>query len=148
MIPLGTLVRFAAFTGLALLCALPLGAVLLPLVLAPLDSGRALMELAGSSRLWGLWGRSVGIALGAAGLALLLGAPLGLLLPRRHGRESFLFAVLLTLPLLLPPHVHAVAWIDLLGQQGLLNQVLAAVGLVPHAFPLYGGPGVALVVAL
>ncbi len=130
------------------LCAAPVLAMLLPLLLAPLDSARDLLDLLSSGRLWSLWARTCGTALATALLATAIGAPLGLLLDQPGFRNLAWLRLLLTTPLLLPPHVLAVAWVDLLGQQGIVNGLAARWGLPPHPFPLYSPAGVALVQAI
>ncbi len=130
------------------LCATPLLAMALPLLLSPLDSARDLIDLLSSGRLWTLWARTCGTALATALVATAIGAPLGLLLDQPGFRDRAWLRLLLTTPLLLPPHVLAVAWVDLLGQQGIVNGLAARWSLPPHPFPLYSASGVALVQAL
>lgn len=122
--------------------------MLLPLLLSPLDSARELSNLLSSGRLWTLWTRTCGTALATGLLATAIGAPLGLLLDQPGFRDRAWLRLLLTTPLLLPPHVLAVAWVDLLGQQGIVNGFAARWALPPHPFPLYSAAGVALVQAL
>ncbi len=103
------------------LCVAPVIAAFLPLILSPGESLRLSGELLTSPRLWGLWTRSCGIALGTALTATALGLAIGTCL---NGpglkRRRWLYATF-AVPFLLPPHVLAVAWIDVLGQQGLLE---------------------------
>lgn len=141
------LYRFGVFAVYAL-CAAPLVAMALPLLLSPLDSARDLIDLLSSGRLWTLWARTCGTALATALLATAIGAPLGLLLDQPGFRDRAWLRLLLTTPLLLPPHVLAVAWVDLLGQQGIVNGLAARWGLPPQPFPLYSAAGVTLVQAL
>lgn len=138
----------AGFACVLVLCAAPLAAALLPLLRAPHEAAGDAVAMLGSARLWGLWGKTCGIAAGTALLAALLGAPLGFVLARGGLRAPRLFAVALSLPLVLPPHVLAVAWIDLLGLQGLLNNSVARLGLAAHPFPLYTPAGVVLIQGL
>lgn len=130
------------------LCAAPVAAMLLPLLLSPTETIVELGRLLSAGRLWTLWGKTCALAMATATLATVLGAPLGLLLDQPAFRGKAWLRLLLTTPLLLPPHVLAVAWVDLLGQQGAMNGVLARAGLPPHPFPLYSSAGVALVQAL
>ncbi len=145
--PLRWFYRLGVFAVYAL-CAAPVLAMLLPLLLSPLDSARDLIDLLSSGRLWGLWASTCGTALTTALLATAIGAPLGLLLDQPSFRERAWLRLLLTMPLLLPPHVLAVAWVDLLGQQGIVNGLADRWGLPPHPFPLYSAAGVAVVQAL
>ena len=141
------LYRFGVFAVYAL-CAAPLVAMALPLLLSPLDSAHDLIDLLSSGRLWTLWARTCGTALATALVATAIGAPLGLLLDQPGFRDRAWLRLLLTTPLLLPPHVLAVAWVDLLGQQGIVNGLAARWSQPPHPFPLYSASGVALVQAL
>ena len=56
-------------------------------------------------------------------LATGIGVPLGILFARTDLPRRGVFAVLFTIPLLLPPYVTAVSWFDLLGRQGSLSRV-------------------------
>lgn len=131
-----------------LLCAAPVAAMLLPLLSTPTESVIELGKLLASDRIGVLWGKTCGIAALTALFATALGAPVGLLLDRPAFRKRTWLRLVLTIPLLLPPHVLAVAWVDLLGQQGILNSFMAWMGLQPHPFPLYTSKGVALVQTL
>jgi iron(III) transport system permease protein len=130
------------------LCAVPVAVMILPLLFSPTQTISEIGALLGSGRLWGLWERTCGLAMLTAVLATLIGGPLGVLLDQPAFRHRGWIRLLLTMPLLLPPHVLAVAWVDLLGQQGLINSLAARAGLPPHPFPLYSVAGVALVEAL
>src|SRR6516225_4146455 len=79
-----------------------------------------------------LMGHSVVLSLSVTFFATVAGVPLGVLLgksdlPFRHG-----FAVLFTLPLLIPPYVVAVAWFSALASEHLTSAL----------FGLYGSIGV------
>ena len=125
-------------TLLFFLCVVPVIAAYLPLLETPSDTITLGVELISSPRLWGLWGKTCFIALGSALLAVFLGAPLGLILDQTRRGVPLLIAILVT-PLLLPAHTLAVAWIDVLGPQGLLAQY----GL--PRFSIYTAIGVVLV---
>lgn len=91
-------------------------------------------SLLSESRILGLLARSMTMALGATLLALVFGVPLALLLVKTgspgHGPARVLYLV----PLFIPPHIHALAWIDLLGDRGVLQ--LACMGLLGRTMPL------------
>lgn len=127
---------------LLLICLSPVAAALLPLLGAPWESTTEGFALLSTARLWGLWLKSVAIAVGTVVVATLWGAPLGLCLHRLGGTRPTLLPALLASPLFLPPHIMAVAWIDVLGPNGLV----AAWGL-PHP-AIYSSGGVVLVQAL
>jgi iron(III) transport system permease protein len=58
-------------------------------------------------------------------LSLLVGLPLGILLGKSDVPSRSLLITLLTVPLLIPPYVYAVAWFNLLGRQGWVSRWLA-----------------------
>jgi len=111
-----------------------------------LDAYRAMLE---ESRQWILLRNTAGIAVGTALLATLLGAPIGFALEhvRVPTRRVLWFGV--AVPLLVPPYIAAIAWIDLLGRQGLVTSVLDRVcGIPSTALGIYSPYGVILVLAL
>jgi len=90
---------------------------------------------------WVPIGHSLTLATLTAGAATLLGVPLGLLfgktdLPLRHT-----LAVLLSIPLLLPPYVLAVSWFNLLASDGLLVRIIPAAVVASLSDWLFGLPG-------
>ncbi len=76
------------------------------------------------ARQWGLLYNSLLISLGAAFFATVLGVIVAFCLEflRVPGRKLLVYG--LALPFLIPPYVSAVAWLDVLGKNGLLNSVL------------------------
>ncbi|MBV8650425.1 MAG: iron ABC transporter permease, partial [Alphaproteobacteria bacterium] len=81
-------------------------------------------------------------------LAVALGAPAALLvaLTDIRGKSALVFAFML--PLLIPPQIIAVAWIELLGPA---SPVLRPLGLAPPSgapHPLYGAGGVSLLLGI
>ena len=80
--------------------------------------------------------------------ALLLGTTLALVLGLTNIRAKGLFVFLLLLPMMIPPHVTAISWIQALGQS---SPVLSLVGLAPPvgaAHPLYSRGGVILLLTI
>lgn len=90
---------------------------------------------------WAPIGHSLTLASLTAGLALVLGVPLGLLLGKTNLPFRRAFAVMLSIPLLIPPYILAVSWFNLLARKGLLARVIPAriVGLMSDW--LFGLPG-------
>ena len=77
-----------------------------------------------SPHLWQLFGRSLLLAgLSTLG-ATLLGVPLGILFSKTDFPGRSLFAILFTLPLLIPPYFLALGWFAVLGREGLLARLL------------------------
>jgi iron(III) transport system permease protein len=77
-----------------------------------------------------LFARSLAVAFGAAGLALALGAPVGLFLARWGMPGRAVLRLLLSWPLFLPPYVGALAWNLILSREGWLNQTLLRAHLI------------------
>jgi len=76
---------------------------------------------------WQQWmpmGRSLALATLTAGCATLIGVPLGLLLGKSDLPFRRILAVLLSIPLLLPPYIFAICWVNLLGQNSVLIHVI------------------------
>lgn len=71
-------------------------------------------------------GLSLGTALVATGVCVVLGVPLALLLARLHGWPADVLRALVTLPLVLPPVVGGLALLQLLGRRGVLGGALDA----------------------
>src|SRR3984893_8336291 len=81
--------------------------------------------LASSKQLAPLMGRSVLLSLAVTFLAMMVGTPLGVLLGKTDLPLRAAFTILLTLPLLVPPYVIAVAWFAVLESTGWIGQFLA-----------------------
>ncbi len=111
-----------------------------------LDAYAAVLK---ESRQWVLLRSSLGIAGGAALLATVLGAPAGFALEylRVPTRRTLWFC--LAVPLLIPPYISTIAWIDLLGRQGMVTSFLQkSFGLAGSPVNVYTPFGVILVLAL
>jgi iron(III) transport system permease protein len=100
---------------------------------------RHYLAVAGDSRQAGLLLRSLGIAVATAALAVVLGTGQAFLLARTTIRGAKLWRNLYLLPLCIPPHIHAIAWIYLCGETGALNHAL---------FDIYTPLGAAVILAL
>ncbi|MGH8611232.1 MAG: ABC transporter permease, partial [Gammaproteobacteria bacterium] len=101
--------------------------------------------LASSRRAWTLLAHSLTLSSLTALCGMAIGVPLGVLLGKTDLPLRYLFIVLFTLPLLLPPYLLAVAWSLVLGRAGWLSEMaggsLAEVG----SAGLFGLPGCVLV---
>ena len=100
-----------------------------------------------SERQWALLGNSFTLALAVAALATTLGLPLGILLARTDLPWRRFFAVFLVIPLVVPPYITAVSWLDVLGRQGLLTQLLPGPVAAWISSQLFGFAGCVLVLA-
>jgi len=90
---------------------------------------------------WTPIGHSLTLALCTAGGVTLVGVPLGLLLGKTDLPLRRALAVLLAIPLLLPPYILAVCWFDLLASGGLLARVIPAGAMESLSGWLFGLPG-------
>ncbi|MFW5641684.1 MAG: ABC transporter permease [Roseicyclus sp.] len=94
-----------------------------------------------------LW-NSLESGLVSATLALALGTVLAFAIGLTNLRAKGVFVFLLLLPMMIPPHVTAISWIQALGPS---SPVLTALGLAPEigaAHPLYSREGVILLLTI
>jgi len=94
-------------------------------------------------RQWMLLRNSLAIAFGTALVSILLGAPAGFALEYLRIPTRRILTYLLIVPLLIPPYVAAVAWIDLLGRQGILSKAFGG-----SPIDVFSVAGVILVLSL
>ena len=138
--------------ALAALCLFALGLLVLPLGLlfrVGLAEGLgALAEaLGGRSVRSALWHSLESAAISGAG-ALLIGTGMALVIGLSDLRAKGLFVFVLLLPMMIPPHVTAIAWVQALGPA---SPVLQALHLAPEmgaTHPLYSPGGVWLLLTL
>jgi iron(III) transport system permease protein len=105
----------AALLVLAVLAWLPFGAALSELLVDP----AAMLTAATSPRVLGLMGSTVLLGLCVALGSCLVGVPVGRLLANHRGGLAGTVALLLPLPLVLPPWMTGVAWTRLFDLSGL-----------------------------
>ena len=97
--------------------------------------------LASGKQLTLLMGRSVLLSVSVTFVAMVAGVPLGVLLGRTDLPLRGALTMLLTLPLLIPPYVIAVAWFAVLGSSGWIGGFLSPATsefLSSTFFGLYG----------
>lgn len=97
--------------------------------------------LASSQRLVPLFGHSLTLSVLVAFLAMLMGAPIGVILARTDIPWRGALAVLFALPLLLPPYVLAIAWFMALGPAGAIGRFLPQAASEFLSSHLFGLPG-------
>ncbi len=129
--------------ALAVVGLLPLVAMLGESILV---DGRLTLAVYGKlfaspAQYWAPIGHSLALASLTAGCATLLGVPLGLLLGKTDLPFRRALAVLLSIPLLLPPYILAVCWFNLLASHGLLARVIPADAVELLSGLLFGLPG-------
>jgi iron(III) transport system permease protein len=117
-------------------CLVPLAAVVVRAAAGEAPGTPAVF----TGRILALLSRSLGLAAAVTGIALVWGAPMGVLLGRARipGRRSLL--ALHALPVFLPPLLLALGWFHLVGREGLLGGDRTAAWL-------FARPGLVLVLA-
>ncbi len=98
-----------------------------------------------SSHQWILMGHSMILSSLVTALTTAIGVPLGILLGKTDLPFRRFFRVLFVVPLLIPPYIIAVSWLDLLGSEGLLAQLLGTAVIRATAPMLFGLPGCVIV---
>ncbi len=88
----------------------------------------------------GVLARTVLLSLGVTATCVLLGFPLSYFLWRAEPRVKGLLTLLVVAPVLISIVVRAYGWIVLLGDNGLLNQLLVALGLVDTPLQIMYSP--------
>ena len=104
-------------------------------------------EAFGDTRAMGLLLKSLLIAAGAAAISLLAGLPLAFALARTAFWGRSICRWLYLVPLFIPSHVHALAWLNLIGEKGLLTRWLTPEAQAPLV-PIHGAAGAAAILAL
>lgn len=136
----------AAAALLAIIGLLPLLTMLINSVfVGGVFSPRAYQTLWDSRReQLGLMGHSVLLSLCVTFLATTVGVPLGVLLGKTDLSFRGTLTMLLTVPLLIPPYVMAVAWFGVLGSGGWISAFAPATSkyLSTAFFGVYGAAGV------
>lgn len=101
------------------------------------------------ARVFGLLIKSFSLAAGATVLSVVFGVPLSLILARCDFPGRKISSVLYLVPLFIPPHVHAIAWIYLFGPQGSMNAGLMDIlHLQQPPLSLYSVTGAAVILFL
>ncbi len=96
-----------------------------------------------------LFANSITLASGTVFFSLIIGAPLGFLIARTNLYFKKYINCLYIIPLIIPPHVNAIAWIYLLGTKGRLNLILEKLFLSDSPFfNIYGIKGSVFVLTL
>lgn len=119
--------------GLAVLVLAFLYPVAVMLVTSPAGADGGILDrlgtLAGDDYIWGIGIRTIRIAALVTGLCLLLGLPVGFLIAHSPPRRQAVLLALSVFPLLLSTVVRTYSWLVILGRNGLVNEVLAGLGV-------------------
>lgn len=89
-------------------------------------------------RLLGLLAKSFSIAFSATMFSILFGLPVAIILGKFSFKARKIVCLLYLVPLFIPSHIHALSWIHLFGEQGVIVPLNS----------LYSGFGAALILAL
>jgi iron(III) transport system permease protein len=114
--------------SLILFCAtaiVPVAWMLGQFLVSAAKDPRSLSTVLLDSRQLILLGRSLGIAASAAGVAVLVGLPVAVILAATDLPLRRFFTFLVLIPMLIPSYVMAGAWLHLLSPHGTVNQTLA-----------------------
>jgi len=98
-----------------------------------------------SGREWTLLKHSFALSALTTVLATAIGLPLGIVLGKTDLPFRRMFTVLFTIPLLVPPYITAVSWLDMLGRDGILARVVNSSVTRMTSVWLFGLPGCVLV---
>ncbi|GBD93269.1 putative 2-aminoethylphosphonate transport system permease protein PhnV [bacterium BMS3Abin05] len=98
-----------------------------------------------SSHSRNLMGHSLVLSLWVTLLTTIIGLPLGILFAKTNLPFRRVFAVLFTIPLLIPPYINAISWFDLLGRGGIMARLLGPAWAKTTSSWLFGLPGCVLV---
>lgn len=139
----------ALVLGATLICGLPLLLLFKTGLTSPsgLDLGPLLEAVQSRSVLRALW-HSIESSFWSALAASILGTGLALLVGLTDIRAKGLLVFLILLPMMIPPHVTAIAWIQALGPA---SPVLRWLGIAPElgsTHPLYSREGLVLLLTL
>jgi iron(III) transport system permease protein len=105
----------------------------------------AYQDLLASRRQWVLLKHSFVLSSLTALLVTVIGSSLGILLAKTDLPFRRTFAVLFTIPLLIPPYIVAISWSIILGREGLLARVLGHSEAEVTSDWFFGLPGCVLV---
>ncbi|MCP4640675.1 MAG: iron ABC transporter permease [bacterium] len=143
------------------LCSAAIAAVFVAIVLLPVaaaltrsiwtDGGVTLgayAKVLAEARQWGLLRKSLLIACGTALVATALGALTGIAMERGRVYVPRLMAALIATAFLVPPYIWTVAWLDLLGPQGMVARVWGALSGASEPPDPFSIPGVIAVLSL
>ncbi len=95
-----------------------------------------------------LLSNSLVLAGGTTILSLLLGVPLAFLIVRTDLYFRRTFRYLYLAPLLIPPYISTIGWIDLLGKGGRVSGFLTNLPFIKEPLTIYGLPGTIWILGL
>lgn len=144
---------FISWSALLLFCGIGIFPVLLMIIGSfSGESGFSFQHyqsLLTENRTLTLLARSCGMAFGATILSLIIGTPLAMSLVKTVFRGHAFCSVVYLVPLFIPPHIHALAWLYLLGEKGLIQLFLMKIfGSTAPVINIYSPTGAAAILFL
>ncbi len=135
---------FASALALFLICAiLPVSYMLVKFVAGVIQNPSETTSVLLDGRQLVLLARSMGIALGATMVSLVLGLPCAFILAAKDLPGRKLFYLLTAMPLMIPPYVMTGAWVHLLVPEGFVNTALKTLFGSGAQLSLFSGTGCA-----
>jgi spermidine/putrescine transport system permease protein len=92
--------------------------------------------------------RTLGYVFSAVILCVLIGYPVAYHVSRLRGRRRGVMLALLVLPFWISYLMRMLAWVGLLNEEGLVNRVLQAVGLLHAPYPFLEGKAITVIFGL
>jgi iron(III) transport system permease protein len=126
---------------------------LLPLIFnyadALFQNRQSLLSELFSARAMKLLGRSLLIAIATTFFSLLIGVPIAFIISRTNVQLKAFLKVACILPLFIPSYINAIAWIHLLGRQGIINKIIMQLFYLEKPYwTIYGMEGTIFVLSL
>lgn len=105
-------------------------------------------EVLGSQSTWTALGRSLLTATGGTVLSVLIGVPFAILVALTDIRAKVLLVFCFMLPLMIPPQITAISWVQLFGPASALLQMLSLAPAPGTEHPLYSPGGIMLLLGV
>lgn len=102
-------------------------------------------EFFGDSYFVGVYMRTIRVALSTSAVCIILALPVSFFISRIHPSRRGIMIALATFPLLTNSVVRAFAWINILGTEGLINQLILGTGLADKPLKMLYTEGAVIV---
>jgi len=112
-----------------------------------LDFGR-FARIFGNSAVWNATANTIYLSIGATALSALIGGVIAAIVSLTNIRAKTIFVFCFILPLMIPPQVAALAWINLFGPSSALLQMFGMAPPPGSRHPLYSMGGMMLVLGI
>ena len=141
---------FALVTLLVItLSVIPLGRLLLEGIAPGGQFGLGVLdEVLSANSTWRAVERSIVTALGGTAISLLLGVPLAILVALTDIRCKSILVFAFMVPLMIPPQITALSWVQLFGPSSALLKMLGLAPPLGSPHPLYSAEGIMLLLGV